>query len=54
MNLTIREVCQEFNFTFRAVRVYEEKGLVAPERKGRRRVYHTDDVERLRKIVTLK
>src|SRR5262245_19621747 len=52
--LTIREVRQELGLTFRALRFYEATGLVEPKRQGRRRLYPTKDVERLRKIVKLK
>ena len=52
--LTIREVCGELAVTLRTVRFYEAKGLIAPRRERRRRLYSTSDVERLRTIVKLK
>ena len=52
--LTIREVCGELAVTFRTARFYEAKGLIAPRREQRRRLYSTTDVERLRTIVKLK
>ena len=52
--LTIREVGLELGVTLRALRFYEAKGMIAPKREGWRRLYHTTDVERLRKIAKLK
>ena len=51
---TLREVSNELAVTLRTVRFYEAKGLIAPRREGRRRLYSTTDVERLRTIVKLK
>jgi DNA-binding transcriptional MerR regulator len=44
---TIAEVAQEFGVTHRTVRHYEELGLISPERRGTRRVYHRRDRTRL-------
>lgn len=44
---TIREVAEEFGVTHRAVRHYEELGLISPERVGTTRVYHRRDRTRL-------
>lgn len=44
---TIREVAEEFGVTHRAVRHYEELGLISPERVGTARVYHRRDRTRL-------
>jgi DNA-binding transcriptional MerR regulator len=44
---TIRELCQEFGVTARALRFYEDKGLLAPERDGLNRVYHHRERARL-------
>jgi len=53
--LHIRDVSGEFGLTMRALRFYEEKGLIKPKRKvGRHRHYAEKDIERLRVIVTLK
>jgi DNA-binding transcriptional MerR regulator len=52
--LTIRETCEDLGLTLRTLRFYETKGLIAPKREGRQRLYHKLDVERLRKIVKLK
>jgi DNA-binding transcriptional MerR regulator len=43
---SISELAQEFALTTRAIRFYEDEGLIAPERKGRARVY--GDRERVR------
>jgi DNA-binding transcriptional MerR regulator len=52
--LTISEVCEELGATPRALRFYEEQGLIAPTRQNRHRFYQTKDVERLRAIMRLK
>jgi len=52
--LTIRNVGEELGLSLRTLRFYEAKGMIAPKREGRRRLYHTKDVERLRTIVKLK
>ncbi len=36
---SIRELCQEFACTPRALRFYEDKGLLAPARSGLNRIY---------------
>ncbi|MCA9361905.1 MerR family DNA-binding transcriptional regulator, partial [Candidatus Kaiserbacteria bacterium] len=36
---TISELAKEFDVTPRAIRFYEDQGLISPSRKGRRRVY---------------
>jgi DNA-binding transcriptional MerR regulator len=43
---TISELAQEFALTTRAIRFYEDEGLIAPERRGRARIY--GDRERVR------
>ncbi|PWQ97811.1 MerR family transcriptional regulator [Leucothrix pacifica] len=45
---TISELAKEFDVTTRAIRLYEESGLLAPERDGSRRIYHEKDRVRLR------
>jgi|tagenome__1003787_1003787.scaffolds.fasta_scaffold20590286_1 DNA-binding transcriptional MerR regulator len=52
--VSIRDVAETFGFTLRAIRFYESKGLVAPARGGRSRLYSSQDVERLRLIARLK
>lgn len=48
---TIRQLCVEFGVTPRALRFYEDKGLLAPARDGQNRVYHTRDRGRLQLIL---
>jgi hypothetical protein len=36
---SIRQLCREFGATARALRFYEDKGLLTPARKGQTRVY---------------
>jgi len=46
--LTITELAQEFDITPRAIRFYEDVGLLAPDRAGRNRVYTQRDRTRLK------
>ena len=46
--LTITELAQEFDITPRAIRFYEDLGLLAPQRCGRNRVYTQRDRTRLK------
>lgn len=48
---TIRQLCQEFKCTPRALRFYEDKGLLAPAREGLNRVYTYKDRGRLQLIL---
>src|SRR5213078_2975415 len=48
---TIRQLCQEFKCTPRALRFYEDKGLLAPARDGMNRVYSYKDRARLQMIL---
>ena len=45
---TIGELAREFGITTRAIRFYEDCGLLEPARSGRNRVYSTRDRTRLR------
>jgi DNA-binding transcriptional MerR regulator len=45
---TITELAAEFDITPRAIRFYEEAGLLEPGRKGRNRVYSPRDRTRLK------
>ncbi|MDH5339653.1 MAG: MerR family DNA-binding transcriptional regulator [Rubrivivax sp.] len=45
---TITELAQEFDVTPRAIRFYEDLGLLAPARRGRVRVYVQRDRTRLK------
>ncbi|HEY3798932.1 MAG TPA: MerR family DNA-binding transcriptional regulator [Caulobacteraceae bacterium] len=48
---TIRQLCLEFKCTPRALRFYEDKGLLAPARQGMNRVYSYKDRARLQLIL---
>ena len=48
---SIRQLAQEFNITIRALRFYEQYGLLAPKRKGKLRLYSPEDRARLVQIV---
>jgi len=48
---TIRQLCLEFKVTPRALRFYEDKGLLAPAREGLNRVYSYKDRARLQLIL---
>jgi DNA-binding transcriptional MerR regulator len=47
-NYTITELAREFGLTTRAIRFYEDQGLLAPLRAGRNRVYGSRDKVRLK------
>jgi len=48
---SIRQLCREFDVTPRALRFYEDKGLLAPGRQGVSRVYAGRDRARLQLIL---
>jgi DNA-binding transcriptional MerR regulator len=48
---TIRQLCLEFKCTPRALRFYEDKGLLCPARQGLNRVYSYKDRARLQLIL---
>jgi DNA-binding transcriptional MerR regulator len=48
---TIGELCREFDCTPRALRFYEDKGLLAPAREGQHRIYSHKDRARLQLIL---
>jgi DNA-binding transcriptional MerR regulator len=48
---SIRQLCLEFKCTPRALRFYEDKGLLAPGRQGINRVYSYKDRARLQLIL---
>lgn len=50
----IRDVAERFDITLRAIRFYEQKGLIAPRREGRARVFDKADVERLQFVQNLR
>jgi DNA-binding transcriptional MerR regulator len=45
---SISELAQEFDITPRAIRFYEDQGLLAPKRDGQRRIYSPRDRTRLK------
>ena len=45
---SIGELAREFDLTTRAIRFYEDCGLIAPQRRGRQRVYTARDRTRLK------
>ena len=47
----IRQLCVEFGVTPRALRFYEDKGLLSPGRDGMNRVYNHRDRVRLQLIL---
>ena len=44
---TITDLCEEFGVTARALRFYEDEGLIAPQRQGMSRIYSWRDRARL-------
>jgi DNA-binding transcriptional MerR regulator len=45
---SISELAREFDVTPRAIRFYEDQGLLAPKREGQRRIYSPRDRTRLK------
>ena len=45
---SISELAREFDVTPRAIRFYEDQGLISPRREGQRRVYTPRDKTRLK------
>jgi len=48
---TIAQVADEFAVTHRAIRHYEDLGLISPERRSTARIYHRRDRTRLNLIL---
>lgn len=48
---TISELAQDFQLTPRAIRFYEDAGLLTPVREGQRRIYGPRERTRLRLII---
>ncbi len=48
---TITDLAQEFDVTTRAIRFYEDQGLLSPARKGQQRIYSQRDRTRLKLIL---
>jgi DNA-binding transcriptional MerR regulator len=50
-HFTISDLADEFALTTRAIRFYEDHGLITPARKGTRRVYSQRDRVRLKLVL---
>lgn len=48
---TITDLAKEFAVTTRAIRFYEDQGLLDPQREGRKRIYSNRDRTRLKLIL---
>ena len=48
---TITQLSKEFDITTRSIRFYEDEGLLAPQREGRKRIYSVGDHVRLKLIL---
>ena len=48
---TITELADEFALTTRAIRFYEDQGLLSPERRGTRRIYTQRERVRLKLVL---
>lgn len=48
---TISDLAREFKLTTRAIRFYEDQGLLNPQREGRKRIYTKRDRTRLKLIL---
>ena len=48
---SISDLARELDITTRAIRFYEEQGLLAPERRGQERVYSPRDKVSLKLIL---
>ena len=46
-SFSISDLCAEFSVTPRALRFYEDEGLIGPERRGTQRIYSHRDRARL-------
>ena len=54
-HLTLAEACRRLGITRKALRLYEQHGLVTPERTGADwRIYGPDQIARLHRIIALK
>ncbi|NQW11786.1 MAG: MerR family DNA-binding transcriptional regulator [Alphaproteobacteria bacterium] len=47
---SMTQLCREFDLTSRAIRYYEQEGLITPSRRGRTRVFGARERTRLRLI----
>jgi DNA-binding transcriptional MerR regulator len=53
-HLTISEMAERFGVTYRALRFYQQKGLLSPTRKGTTRLYRARDVAHMKIIMEAK
>ena len=51
VTFSISDLAKEFALTTRAIRFYEDEGLIAPERSGRTRIYGARERTRLKLIL---
>jgi DNA-binding transcriptional MerR regulator len=51
---TIGELSEKFHVSLRTLRFYEQIGLLKPDRRGLKRIYDTDDVNRIALILSLR
>ncbi len=50
-SFSISDLAKEFDVTTRAIRFYEDKGLLTPERRGQTRIYSPADRTKLKLIL---
>ncbi|MBB2495991.1 MerR family transcriptional regulator [Aquipseudomonas ullengensis] len=50
-NYSISDLARELDITTRAIRFYEEQGMLAPERRGQERIYTAKDKVTLKLIL---
>ena len=50
----IGDLAKEFGVTLRALRFYQDRGLLSPRREGSTRIYSADDRARLARILAAK
>ncbi len=53
-HLTISEMSEKFGVTYRALRFYQQKGLLSPKRKGTTRLYLPRDIAHMTIIMDAK
>lgn len=49
--IRIGDVARQFGLTLRALRFYEDKGLISPKREGNTRLYTNRDIARLKLVL---
>jgi DNA-binding transcriptional MerR regulator len=49
--ITITDLAARHGLTLRALRFYEQKGLISPQRSGRTRLYSEEDAQKLAVIL---